>query len=87
MCVYCILDVRAHIEPWPFLGNFFSRLPNVLGQQGSVRRKASALHRTVQQRKTRTPIHACSGIRTHDSNIRTANIHTLDSASIVTVGF
>jgi len=34
------------------------------------------LHRTAQQRKTRTHIHASSGIRTHDPSVRAVEDRT-----------
>jgi hypothetical protein len=42
------------------------------------------LHRTTQHRKTRTDIHALSGIRTHDSSIRAIKTHAPDRAATVT---
>jgi len=34
------------------------------------------LHRATQHRKTRTHLHACSEILTHDPNVRTVEDHT-----------
>jgi hypothetical protein len=36
------------------------------------------LHRTTQHRKTRTNIHALSGIRTHDPSNQSAKTHASD---------
>jgi hypothetical protein len=42
------------------------------------------LHRTTQYRKTRTNIHALSGIRTHNPSNQQAKIHTSDCTATVT---
>jgi hypothetical protein len=42
------------------------------------------LHRITQQRKTRTNIHALSGIRTHDPRNQPAKTHTSDRTATVT---
>jgi hypothetical protein len=42
------------------------------------------LHRTTQHRKTRTNIHALSGIRTHDPSNQPAKIHASDRTATVT---
>jgi hypothetical protein len=42
------------------------------------------LHRTTQHRKTRTNIHAFSGIGTHDPSNQPAKIHTSDRTASVT---
>jgi hypothetical protein len=41
-------------------------------------------HRTTQQRRTRTNIHARSGIRTHDPSNQAAKTHVLDRTATVT---
>jgi hypothetical protein len=43
------------------------------------------LHRTTQHRKTRTNIHALSGIRTHDPSNQPAKTHASDRTATVTV--
>jgi hypothetical protein len=42
------------------------------------------LHRTTQHRKTRTNIHALSGIRTHDPSNKPAKTHASDRTATVT---
>jgi hypothetical protein len=42
------------------------------------------LHRTTQHRKTRTNIHALSGIRTHDPSNQLAKTHASDRTATVT---
>jgi hypothetical protein len=42
------------------------------------------LHRTTQHRKTRTNIHALSGIRTHDPSNQPAKTHTSNRTATVT---
>jgi hypothetical protein len=42
------------------------------------------LHSTTQHRKTRTNIHALSGIRTHDPNNQPAKTHASDRKAAVT---
>jgi hypothetical protein len=42
------------------------------------------LHRTTQHRKTRTNIHALSGIRTHDPSNQPAKTHASDRTATVT---
>jgi hypothetical protein len=42
------------------------------------------LHRTTQHRKTRTTIHALSGIRTHDPSNQPAKTHASDCTATVT---
>jgi hypothetical protein len=42
------------------------------------------LHKTTQLRKTRTNIHALSGIRTHDPSNQPAKTHASDSTATVT---
>jgi hypothetical protein len=42
------------------------------------------LHRTTQHGKTRTNIHALSGIRTHDPSNKPAKTHASDRTAIVT---
>jgi hypothetical protein len=42
------------------------------------------LHRTKQHRKTRTNIHALSGIRTHDPSNQPAKTHASDRTATVT---
>jgi hypothetical protein len=42
------------------------------------------LHRATQHRKTRTNIHALSGIRTHDSSNQPAKTHASDRTATVT---
>jgi hypothetical protein len=42
------------------------------------------LHRTTQHRKTRTNIHALSGIRNHDPNNQPAKTHASDRTATVT---
>jgi hypothetical protein len=42
------------------------------------------LHRTTQHRKTRTNIHALSGIRTHDPSNQPAKTHASDCTATVT---
>jgi hypothetical protein len=42
------------------------------------------LHRTTQHRKTRTNIHALSGIRTHDPSTQPAKTHASDRTVTVT---
>jgi hypothetical protein len=42
------------------------------------------LHRTTQHRKTRTKIHALSGIRTHDPSNQPAKTHASDRTATVT---
>jgi hypothetical protein len=42
------------------------------------------LHRTTQHRKTRTNIHAFSGIRTHDPSNQPAKTHASDRTATVT---
>jgi hypothetical protein len=42
------------------------------------------LHRTTQHRKTRTNIHALSGIHTHDPSNQQAKTHAKDRTAIVT---
>jgi hypothetical protein len=39
------------------------------------------LYKTAQHRKTRTNIHAVSGIQTRDRSVQAANTHVLDSAT------
>jgi hypothetical protein len=41
------------------------------------------LHRTMQHRKTRTNIHALSGIRTHDPSNQPAKTHASDRTTTV----
>jgi hypothetical protein len=41
------------------------------------------LHRTTQHRKTRTNIHALSGIRTHDPSKQPAKTHASDRTATV----
>jgi hypothetical protein len=49
---------------------YFGHLVGLLGR-GISPTQGLYLHRTAQHRKTQTHIHASSGIRTHDPNIRT----------------
>jgi hypothetical protein len=42
------------------------------------------LHRTTQHRKTRTNIHALSGIQTHDPSNQPAKTHASDRTATVT---
>jgi hypothetical protein len=49
--------------------NLFGHLVGLLGR-GISPRQVLYLHRKTQHRKTRTHIHASSGIRTHDPNFR-----------------
>jgi hypothetical protein len=42
------------------------------------------LHRTTQHRKTRTNIHALSGIRTHDPSNQPGKTHASDRTATVT---
>jgi hypothetical protein len=45
------------------------------------------LHRTTQHRKTRTNIHALSGIRAHDPSNQPAKTHASDRTATVTGNF
>jgi hypothetical protein len=47
----------------------------------SVRRKGLFLHRTTQNRNTKTNTHASSGIRTHGPSKQAAKTYALDSAA------
>jgi hypothetical protein len=51
----------------------FRQLLGLLGR-GVSPSQGLYLHRTTQHRKTRTNIHALSGIRTHDSSIQAATV-------------
>jgi hypothetical protein len=59
--------------------NLFRHLAGLLGQVISPS-QGLYLHRTAQNRKMRTKIHALSGIQTHDSSIQVAKTHALDCA-------
>jgi hypothetical protein len=60
--------------------NQFKHLAGLLGRVVSPS-QSLCLHRTVQHRKTKTYIHALSGIRTRDSSIQAAKTHAPDRAA------
>jgi len=55
--------------------NLFGHLVEFLGR-GIGRMQGLYLHRRTQHTKTRTDIHASSGIRTHDSSLRAVEDRT-----------
>jgi hypothetical protein len=57
------------------LMNLFGKMVGLLGR-GIGPTQGLYLHRTTQHRKTRTHIHASSGIRIHDPSFRTAEDST-----------
>jgi hypothetical protein len=61
-------------------GRFLELFRHMVGLFGGVIRPPQGLylHRTTQHRKTRTNIHALSGIRTHDPSVRAINAHAPD---------
>jgi hypothetical protein len=61
----------------------FSQMVGLLGRVISPS-QGFYLHRTTQHRKTRTNIHALSGIRTHDPSNQPTKNHTSDRKATVT---
>jgi hypothetical protein len=61
----------------------FRHLVGLLGRVIS-RSQGLYLHRTTQHRRTRTNIHALSGIRTHDPSNQPVKTHASDSTATVT---
>jgi len=55
--------------------NVFGQLVGLLGQEIDLT-QGHYLQRTTQHRKTRTLIHASSGIQTHDPSVRAAEDST-----------
>jgi hypothetical protein len=81
----------ARAELWHFLENFparfsnlFRHLAGLLGRGGIGPSQGLHLHRKAQHRKTRTHIHASSGIRTHDPNMPAVKAHVSGRAVTVT---
>jgi hypothetical protein len=67
---------------------FLELLRHIVGLLGRVIRPSQGLylHRTTQHRKTRTNIHALSGIRTHNPSNQPAKTHASDRTATVTGG-
>jgi hypothetical protein len=89
-CVYIICIPWLH-SPWRTLaasriGSFLSYFRQTVGLLGRVISPSQGLylHRTTQHRKTRTNIHALSGIRTHDPSNQPAKTHASDRTATVT---
>jgi predicted component of type VI protein secretion system len=61
----------------------FKRMVGLLGRVISPS-QGLYLHRTTQHRKTRTNVHALSGIRTHDPSNQSAKTHASDRTATVT---
>jgi hypothetical protein len=70
------LTYRRFLELFRHLVGFLGRV--ISPSQGLY------LHRTTQHRKTRTDIHALSGIRTHDPSNQPAKTHASDCTATVT---
>jgi hypothetical protein len=70
------LTYRRFLELFRHMVGFLGRV--ISPSQGPY------LHRTTQHRKTRTNIHALSGIRTHDPSNQPAKSHASDSTATVT---
>jgi hypothetical protein len=75
---------------WTFaashIGSFLNYFRHMVGLLGRVISPSQGLylHRTTQHRKTRTNIHALSGIRTHDPSNLPAKTHASDRTATVT---
>jgi hypothetical protein len=65
---------------------FLELFRHMVGLLGRVISQSQGLylHRTTQHRKTRTNIHAWSGIRTHDPSNQPAKTHASDRTATVT---
>jgi hypothetical protein len=65
-------------------GTFLNLFRHLVGLLGRVISPSQGfyLHRTAQHRKTRTNIHAFSGIRTHDPSVRAMKAHASGRAPI-----
>jgi hypothetical protein len=61
----------------------FRHMVGLLGRMISPS-QGLCLHRTTQYRKTRTKIHALSGIRTHDPSNQPTKTHASDRTATVT---
>jgi hypothetical protein len=61
----------------------FRHMVELLGREISPS-QGLYLHRTTQHRKTRTNIHALSGMRTHDPSNQPAKTHASDRTATVT---
>jgi hypothetical protein len=72
----------GHLTYRRFL-ELFRQMVGILGRVISPS-QGLYLHRTTQHRKTRTNIHALSGIRTHDPGNQPAKIHASDRTATVT---
>jgi hypothetical protein len=74
--------------PWPLtyrrLLELFRHMVGLLGRVISPS-QGLYIHRTTQHRKTRTKIHALSGIRTHDPSNQPAKTHASDRTATVTI--
>jgi hypothetical protein len=68
------------------IGGFLNYFRHMVGLLGRVISPSHGLylHRTTQHRKTRTNIHASSGIRTHDLSNQLAKTHASDRTATVT---
>jgi hypothetical protein len=68
---------------------FLELFRHMVGLLGRVISRLQGLyqHRTTQHRKTRTNIHALSGIRTHDPSNQPAKTHASDRTATVTGRF
>jgi hypothetical protein len=60
----------------------FRHMVNLLGRVISLS-QGICLHSTAQHRKTRTDIHALSGIRTRDSSVRAIKVQAPERAATV----
>jgi hypothetical protein len=75
---------------WTFtashVGGFLELFRHMVGLLGRVISPSQGLylHRTTQHKKTRTNIHALSGIRTHDSSNQPTKTHASDRTATVT---
>jgi hypothetical protein len=70
------LTYRRFLEPFIYMVGLLGRVISPL--QGLY------LHRTAQHRKTRTNIHALSGIQTHDPSNKPATAHASDRTATAT---
>jgi hypothetical protein len=73
--------------PWtPHIRRFLELFRHMVRLLGRVISPSQGLylHRTTQHRKTRTNIHALSGIRTHDSSNQPFKTHASDRTATVT---
>jgi hypothetical protein len=68
------------------IGGFLELFRHMVGLLGRVTSPSQGLylHRTAQHRKTRTNIHALSGIRTHDPSNQPVKTHASDRTATVT---